>query len=95
MTNDATSGKLPFISVILPIRNEAEFIEKCLRSLMANDYARGRIEILVLDGMSDDGTREIVRRLAAEDGRIRLLDNPQGIVPYTMNRGINEAGRNG
>jgi glycosyltransferase involved in cell wall biosynthesis len=91
VTDAATSGKLPFISVVLPVRNEADFIEKCLRSLMANDYARGRIEMLVVDGMSDDGTREIVQRLAAEDERVRLLDNLQGIVPCAMNMGIRES----
>jgi len=42
----------------------------------------------VVDGMSDDGTREVVARLAEEDARVRLMDNPDRIVPHAMNRGI-------
>lgn len=82
---------LPRVSVIVPIRNEADFIERCLRSILANDYPRDRMEVLVVDGMSEDGTRDIVRRLAAGDVRLRLLDNPERIVPHAMNRGITEA----
>jgi succinoglycan biosynthesis protein ExoA len=79
------------VTVIVPIRNEADFIESCLRSILASDYPRDRIEVLVVDGMSDDGTRDIVRRLAAADTRLRLLDNPERIVPHAMNRGIRES----
>jgi succinoglycan biosynthesis protein ExoA len=79
------------VSIVIPIRNEAEFIERCLRSLMDNDYPAEQTEILVLDGMSDDGTRDIVARLVEEDARLRMLDNPQRTVPFAMNRGIREA----
>ncbi|MCL2330438.1 MAG: glycosyltransferase, partial [Phycisphaerae bacterium] len=81
----------PFVSIIVPIRNEAEFIEQCLRSLLNDDYPRDRMEILVMDGMSNDGTREIVQRLAQSDNRVRLLDNPERIVPHAMNSGIRAA----
>ncbi len=86
-----TSGDLPFVTVILPIRNEADFIERCLRSVLSGDYAADLLEIIVVDGMSDDGTREIVRRLASEEPRLRLLDNPARIVPHAMNKGIMES----
>lgn len=82
---------LPRVSVIVPIRNEADFIERCLRSILENDYPADRVEVLVVDGMSDDGTREIVGRVAAAEPRVRLLDNPQRIVPFAMNRGIRES----
>jgi GT2 family glycosyltransferase len=81
----------PMVSVILPIRNEAGFIERCLNSLLNNDYPSERIELLVIDGLSDDGTREIVQRLADKTGRIRLLDNPDRIVPHAMNLGISKS----
>ena len=81
----------PKVSVILPIRNEADFIGRCLRSVMGNDVPAERMEILVVDGMSDDGTREIVRSLAAEDPRIRLLDNTRRTVPFAMNLGLAES----
>ena len=67
----------PFLTVVMPVRNEARFIADTLGQLLRQDYPRERFEILVADGMSDDGTRDIVSRIAEEDGRVRLLDNPQ------------------
>jgi len=71
------SAAFPFITVVMPVRNEARFIADTLGQLRGQDYPKDRFEILVADGMSDDGTRDIVSRIAAEDGRVRLLDNPQ------------------
>ncbi|GMV37288.1 MAG: hypothetical protein AMXMBFR61_17960 [Fimbriimonadales bacterium] len=81
----------PFVSVVLPARNEERFIEPCLRSLLSSDYPSERMEIIVVDGASEDRTAEIVSDLAAEDGRIRLLENPNRTVPYAMNLGIRAA----
>ena len=67
----------PYVTVAMPCRNEAGFIEACLRSVQAQTYPRERIEILVADGGSTDGTLEILARLANEDARIRVIDNPQ------------------
>jgi glycosyltransferase involved in cell wall biosynthesis len=53
---------LPFISVVMPIRNEATFIEHSLAAVLAQDYPPNLIEVLVVDGMSDDGTRDVVNR---------------------------------
>lgn len=71
------SAASPFITVVMPVRNEARFIADTLEQLRGQDYPKDRFEILVADGMSDDGTREIVSRIAEEDGRVRLLDNPK------------------
>ena len=49
------------------------------------------MEILVLDGMSNDGTRDIVKKLAAENDQVKLIDNPNRIVPSAMNIGIVQA----
>lgn len=84
-------SNLPFVSIIMPIRNEADHIEKAIKSILANDYPSDKIEILVVDGMSDDGTREIVKCLATEYSRVKLLDNPFHIVPYAMNKGIDRS----
>ena len=81
----------PFVTIIMPIRNEADFIERAIRSVLDNDYPAGKMEILVVDGMSDDGTREIVGELAKADNRIKILDNPKGITPAAMNIGIKAA----
>ena len=72
----------------MPIRNEHTFIEDALCALLAQERLPERYEIVVVDGMSDDGTREIVSRLAASDPRIRMLDNPQRIVSSALNIGI-------
>lgn len=87
--NDPSSP--PFVTVILPVRNEADFIARCLQSLQASDYPADRMEFLVVDGMSDDATRTIVQEIAARDPRVRLLDNPERIAPHAMNRGVRAA----
>ena len=52
-----------FVSVVVAARDEAEGIEACLRSILANDYPAGRFEVIVVDDFSDDETAAIVRRL--------------------------------
>jgi len=81
----------PFVSIIMPIRNEADFIERAVKSVLNNDYPAEKMEILVVDGLSNDATREIVRKLSQADGRIRMLDNPKRIVPTAMNIGLKVA----
>jgi glycosyltransferase involved in cell wall biosynthesis len=79
---------LPTVSLIAPCRNEKAFIEKAIKTILHNDYPEELIELLVVDGMSTDGTREVIRKMAEQDDRIKLLDNPQKIVPAAMNIGI-------
>jgi len=78
----------PFVSVIMPIRNEAVYIERAIRSILHQDYPVQKMEILVVDGMSDDGTRQIVEKLSQKDHRIKMLDNPRRIVPTALNIGL-------
>jgi len=82
---------LPFVTAVVPCRNEEKHIAKCLDSILANDYPKDRMEILVLDGMSEDGTREIVREYARRNACIHLVDNPQKHIPVAMNIGIKAA----
>ena len=81
----------PFVTIIMPVRNEADFIERAIRSVLDNNYPAEKMEILVVDGMSDDGTREIVARMAKADGRIIMLDNPKRIAAAAMNIGLKAA----
>lgn len=82
------AAAMPLVSVLMPVRNEARHIESSLRSVLAQDYPRDRLEIIVADGMSTDGTRKIVESLQSENGNIRLIDNPGKIVPTGMNAAL-------
>src|SRR5579885_3466732 len=85
-TAGAIAGaEMPFVSVIVPVRNEARFIRNTLAALLSQDYDPERFEVLVADGRSTDGTPEIVRQLAADHPNLRLIDNP---------RRLSSAGRN-
>src|SRR5262249_38126914 len=67
---------VPFVTVLVPVRNEAAFIRHTLEQLLDQDYEPDRFEVLVADGGSTDGTPEIVRALARRHPQVRLLDNP-------------------
>lgn len=82
---------LPKVSIVIPCRNEEKFIGKCLDSVVVNDYPKDRLEILVVDGMSEDGTRTTVQRYARKYAFMRLLDNPKKITPASLNVGISNA----
>ena len=69
-------GREPFLSIIVPVRNEADFISATLDQLLAQRYDPRRFEILVADGGSTDGTRTIVAGYAKRHPQVRLLDNP-------------------
>ena len=79
------------LSVICPIYNEENYIAQFLDSLLKQDYPKEDLEILLVDGMSKDRTREIVTGYTAKYPFIRIIDNPDKIVPYAMNRGIGAA----
>ena len=84
-------ANLQTVSLILPCYNEVDFIEKTVRSILENDYPAELVEILVVDGKSDDGTRGIVERLAAENPRVKLIENPRRITPVAINLGISRS----
>lgn len=79
------------ISIIVACRNEKMFIADCLESILANDYPKELMEILVVDGMSDDGTRHIVSSYCQRFPFIKLLDNHPRITPTAFNIGIRAA----
>lgn len=86
-----TDGTSPVVTVIVPCRNEQDFIGACLDSIIANDYPKDRVEILVIDGMSEDNTRKIVQAYAVRYPVITLLDNPEKITPAALNIGVRHA----
>lgn len=80
-----------FVSAIVACRNEREFISKCLDSVVNTNYPKNKLEILVIDGKSEDGTREIVKDYAQKYPFVKLLDNPKRIKPFSLNMGIKKA----
>jgi glycosyltransferase involved in cell wall biosynthesis len=85
-----TNGNL-LISVIIPCRNEEKFIANCLNSLIKQDWPKEKLEILVVDGNSEDGTREIVKNFTKDFSFIKIFDNPKKFTPFGLNIGIREA----
>jgi len=81
----------PLVSVVVPIRNEARSINECLTAVLNQDYPAEQIELVVVDGLSDDGTREILKRLSGLEKRITVIDNPRRIFPTGVNVGIRHA----
>lgn len=76
------------LSVICPIYNEEKYIANCIESILLQDYPKDDLEVIFVDGMSKDRTREIVAGYTQKYPFIRLIDNPEKIVPYAMNYGI-------
>ena len=81
----------PFISILIPVRNEAAYIKQCLDAVLAQDFPQHRMEILIADGMSEDETRQIIQGFQADHPHIQLIDNPSKIVPTGLNRLIQQA----
>ncbi len=76
------------LTVICPIYNEEKYIADCITSIIGQDYPKERLEVLFVDGMSTDRTREIVQEYASQYSYIHLLNNPKRIVPVALNIGI-------
>lgn len=79
------------ISVICPIYNEEKYISSFIESVLQQDYPKENLEILLVDGMSKDKTRDIIAEYSSKFPCLRLVDNPQQTVPYAMNNGIKSA----
>lgn len=82
---------IPKVSVIVPCRNERTHIGQFINSIFEQDFPADQFEVIVADGMSDDGTREILTKISAADSRIRLIDNPELNTPCALNRAIKAA----
>lgn len=78
----------PFVTVLIPVRNEASRIGECLEALSQTTYPKDRLEILLLDGESDDGTAQIARDLASSALPVRVVTNPKRSRCAALNLGI-------
>jgi len=78
-------------SVVIPVLNEADSIEEALDSLLAADLPDMDLELLVMDGLSEDGTREIVSGYVDRFDEVQLLDNERRTTPTGFNVGFEAA----
>lgn len=73
------------VSIIIPTRNEEAFIINTLDSIMAQDYPLDLLEIVIADGESDDKTKELIERYILDHSNVKLINNPERVVPYALN----------
>ncbi|MEW6301890.1 MAG: glycosyltransferase family 2 protein [Verrucomicrobiota bacterium] len=81
----------PRVSIVLPCRNEQGYIQACLQSALNQEPPEGGLEIIVADGMSNDGTREYLDEMARRHPQIRVLENAGRIVSTGLNAAIRAA----
>jgi glycosyltransferase involved in cell wall biosynthesis len=81
----------PAVSIIVPCRNEKDQIEACVLSILRQVPPDGGLEVIVADGLSNDGTRDILRRLADDNSRLQILDNSKLTIPTGLNLAIRKA----
>lgn len=91
MTQGPDNPNFPFVTVIMPVHNEEDFISRSLGSVLRQDYPSDRMEVLVVDGMSTDTTRAIIQTLRSDGKLARLIDNPGKIVPIGLNIAFHQA----
>ena len=91
LLEERQAGSRLCVSVIVPCRNEARSIDSFVNSLRKQDLADVDWEVVIADGMSDDGTREKLLRICDEDSRIRVIDNPLRIASTGLNAAIRAA----
>jgi glycosyltransferase involved in cell wall biosynthesis len=88
--NVIANDKLPTVTVAIPAYNEAKHIETVIKSFLATKYP-SLLEILIADGGSIDGTQKIINKIAINDARIYLLDNPKKIQSEGLNILLSQA----
>ncbi len=85
------AGVLPSVTVVMAVRNEADYIADAVRAVLDQDYPPDRLDVVIADGASTDGTREILDRFATADERLTVVGNPEQIVPTGLNAAIGRA----
>jgi len=81
----------PTVSVIMPVRNEFDYINQSIGSILNQDYPQEKIEIIVADGMSTDGTRAVLHEYQANFKNIQYINNTEQIVPTGLNYAISQS----
>lgn len=81
----------PTVTILVPVLNEARYLARCLDCIFAQDYPPELVEVLVIDGGSTDGSREIVAEYRHRHPNLRLLNNPTGRIAAALNLGLQTA----
>ncbi len=81
----------PFVTIILPVRNEEKYIRDTLEAVLNQDYPQEKLEVILVDGDSSDRTIAIARSMQADFGMLSILHNPARIVPTGFNKGLEKA----
>src|SRR5947207_7586661 len=81
----------PMVTVVIPMLNEHDHIGACLDGFAAQTYPHDLLDLVVVDGGSDDGSRQLVDRLALQQPWVRVVDNPARRASAAFNRGIEAA----
>jgi glycosyltransferase involved in cell wall biosynthesis len=84
-------GPSTIISILMPVRNEIDHIGNSIRAVLFQNYDMGSLEIIIADGMSGDGTREIINKFRADHPKLKLIDNPGLIVSTGLNNALKHA----
>lgn len=79
------------VAIVIPCLNEKHYILRCLQSIAAQSYPASLISTYVCDGMSDDGTRELIAAFSKEHSQVLLLDNVKRTTPFALNLGIRQS----
>lgn len=78
----------PSVSLLVAVRNESEHIQDCISSIIAQTYPYEKLEVIILDGGSTDGTSQIVKALIKELANLRFIENPKTIQSAAWNLGL-------
>ncbi len=82
------TDELPFVSVIMPVRNEGACMKDALEAVLRQDYPADRMEVIAADGMSTDATRKVIGEFQKKYTNLKLIDNPGKIVSTGLNAAI-------
>jgi glycosyltransferase involved in cell wall biosynthesis len=79
------------VSIVIPCRNEEQYIEKCIVSILNCNYPKELVSIYVCDGLSDDNTRNIIKNISEKYSNIFLIDNLKQTTPFALNLGLKKS----
>jgi len=83
-----TNRSSTFVTVIVPCRNESKYIRSFISDALTQSSESIEIELIISDGMSVDGTRDVLHEFSLADKRVRWIDNPRHIVSSGLNLAI-------